>query len=1397
MNGIFAVAMEHRQLDVAVAVCLLLSVALLLLRLVWQPAKRLWIIEWALVGGLLLAMGWITPWQRFSLGVLDANQVSSEATATSLQPDRPELLSMSRGADGAPFDKADKNVERSSATPGNAVDKSTKPNERDAKSAQVETPSVAATAAESSRWSRWILGAYALGASGMMLWLAAGQWTVHWLVRRAAQPSLELTHTWQQLHAEMQPAFGSQRCRNSRLLISVDLSHPVAVGIVRPAVLLPKWLVDSCTPEQLRPILAHEVAHVMRGDAAIRWLAAIFQVVFFYQPLYWWLRHELRLCQEYLADAQAAVFAPSTPQYAEQLVSLLKAAPVRSWRPLPGLGIIEGRSDLYRRIQMLVKAPRRLEFSGSRRWNWITATALLGFSLSLGLVTLRAADKKPQLGETVKVTEAAKPDVASKAVQPEFRFYVVNTQGKPVVGAKVQPWACSFVGTGGSAGLNEKLIPPTTTDAEGMVRIVFPTVGDNPQNRLLQNFVNSGIQSLALKVEHPDYPTWSDYIFVQDQKPIVLQDSATIEIRAHRDHEKAPLRRLYSALMASDFDWSEAGGLLTIRRVDLQSKKAARWLRIVHLPDTGPAWFSDLIDLKQHSGNPITIDATMKPGVRVEGRLAEQVPRPVKNGHVVGAIVSGADPSTNWYWSVAAEIAADGNFVIESMPADENLQIIAICDGWVSSSPTAAELHKYDTGIDPRAIDGTTVLPQLVQLKVPLVKPSIAMRPTATCEVTVLDEKNQPLANVTVAFSPNQLFYHSGSSIVGGGDDRLTRIREEIASGNHKLTDSANRRENAYTATTDKQGVAVVRNLPAGNEGEALAGMGTMFFVGRDGYITTGNVPNGDFGLIGAPLFAKLSAGKTTRLTAHMHKESEQQASLPDVAEDELAGRVVDEGGLPIEGVKVLVWERDDEKIRSDKDGQFRKKIETTHGDEKHLLVRLMKSGYAPYLVVDWRLGLRNQTVVMETKTFFEGTVRGPDGKPAANVLVRANQGPKEDNPAAVVGEIWSETKTDAEGRYKLLVQPDTYAFDVRAPGIGSARVPKDGEKGDNAAADSNLLPQPPRPKILIMPNEARRLDIKLESGIEFRAKVVDLITGKPVPKVRLWHWQYPGIEGRTNDEGLVTISSMPNGEFTFMIDPPAAYVQGWSNEIPDRWKKLIADLGRDGSSKVMIPLDQGLPFDLQPGMPEVTITLEPGVTISGRALDPNGIPVAGATVAPARSGKGFSLTGDTRYSVATKADGTFTVVLPPSAGSSAGSKYNLMVHDGTYQQWRKWANGIGPVLETKPGQKFDKVELKLTNPGTIRGRTVDERGKPVANVYVQTTSADRLENNYYNPATRSDKNGRFELRFVRSGRQLVHGWILVTDPAPSDAKFPVVDVKSGEATSMGDLCIPPQYQDH
>jgi hypothetical protein len=116
-------------------------------------------------------------------------------------------------------------------------------------------------------------------------------------------------------------------------------------------IVLPENLGDD--EQALRWSLAHEWAHVEHHDFRAWMAAGLARLLFFYNPLLWWLRRQLRLCQDFLADAQASRQAPQPEDYAEFLAA---RAAANSRGPLVmGLGMGTRRSELYRRIIMLVQ----------------------------------------------------------------------------------------------------------------------------------------------------------------------------------------------------------------------------------------------------------------------------------------------------------------------------------------------------------------------------------------------------------------------------------------------------------------------------------------------------------------------------------------------------------------------------------------------------------------------------------------------------------------------------------------------------------------------------------------------------------------------------------------------------------------------------------------------------------------------------------------------------------------------------------------------------------------------------------------------------------------------------------------------------------------------------------
>jgi hypothetical protein len=481
----------------------------------------------------------------------------------------------------------------------------------------------------------------------------------------------------------------------------------------------------------------------------------------------------------------------------------------------------------------------------------VVRSAFLACALILGMATTASAASPEK--KAAKGASSAVPDELS------FTVHVVTSRRKPVAGATVRAWA--FAGPAGGFSLPGKRFPPTRTDDNGNVRIIFPLKGDDPEIGNLRDAAKQGISLIGLRVDHPAHALWKDYVAVEGDRRIMLSDATTIEVRAHREQHPALVRRLYPVLSGPLFDtpnWSERDGVLTIRRVDTTGDHLSRWLRIVHVPDHGPPLYSDLIDLRLRAENPIRLDVVMKAGARVLGRLAEEVPRPVKNGRVVARIVHGARARESWKWEATAPIQADGSFVLESLPAEEHLQLIALCDDWVSPSPSLAEVNAYSKENNFPELqyvgpNSRFVYPRLYRLKGPLVHVAVPMRRTASCEVAVDDDAGKPIPGASVEFWPNQIFFNTGAQMLGTGFDSLKLIQSQTPTTQAPTADMR-RFWSAYSAKTNTRGLATVRNLPLGSlSADPTEPISVNFHVFCSGYFPepgTLNPPPHEVGLL-------------------------------------------------------------------------------------------------------------------------------------------------------------------------------------------------------------------------------------------------------------------------------------------------------------------------------------------------------------------------------------------------------------------------------------------------------------------------------------------------------------------------------------------------------------------
>ncbi|HEY4325406.1 MAG TPA: M56 family metallopeptidase [Mucilaginibacter sp.] len=109
--------------------------------------------------------------------------------------------------------------------------------------------------------------------------------------------------------------------RAVRLVQSELVKVPVAVGWLKPMILLPVGIAFQLTPEQLDGILWHELAHIRRRDYLVNILQGTVETVFFFNPGLLWLSSLIRTEREACCDDMVLSRVDQKVNYLEALLS--------------------------------------------------------------------------------------------------------------------------------------------------------------------------------------------------------------------------------------------------------------------------------------------------------------------------------------------------------------------------------------------------------------------------------------------------------------------------------------------------------------------------------------------------------------------------------------------------------------------------------------------------------------------------------------------------------------------------------------------------------------------------------------------------------------------------------------------------------------------------------------------------------------------------------------------------------------------------------------------------------------------------------------------------------------------------------------------------------------------
>ncbi|HUT29567.1 MAG TPA: M56 family metallopeptidase [Sedimentisphaerales bacterium] len=146
--------------------------------------------------------------------------------------------------------------------------------------------------------------------------------------------------------------------RKVELRITEQDISPAAYGVLRPKILLSASALGSLSPDRLRTILIHELAHIKRGDLWMNLAQSALQVVYFYNPLVWLANAIVRRVREQAVDEMVLVCLGNEPaDYSSTLVDIAELALPHPSAGLQLIGVVESRKALAQRVKHIMTRP--------------------------------------------------------------------------------------------------------------------------------------------------------------------------------------------------------------------------------------------------------------------------------------------------------------------------------------------------------------------------------------------------------------------------------------------------------------------------------------------------------------------------------------------------------------------------------------------------------------------------------------------------------------------------------------------------------------------------------------------------------------------------------------------------------------------------------------------------------------------------------------------------------------------------------------------------------------------------------------------------------------------------------------------------------------------------------
>ncbi len=354
-------------------------------------------------------------------------------------------------------------------------------------------------------------------------------------------------------------------------------------------------------------------------------------------------------------------------------------------------------------------------------------------------------------------------EIAGTQVMKELPIRVVEEDGSPITGVKIQPWALRSSQGHGHWRNDEydrtEVSPQSTVSAEdGTATVMYPYFRD------VGECIKS--TSVSIHVDHPEFAS-PDAIDIdvpreQDQPyQVVLSRGISFKLRPTIDGKPVGTENLF-VLSSDERIWKGGdgvkpleGGLIQIPPISLGPYS----FLVVRLDGNRATHFSALTDLEVTPSIKSVIDVPLFQSQTIAGKVSDHVPRPIKQGRAVFLNLPPAGASGDRVsWVTWRPIREDGTFTLDGWPADEPIQVIALADHLIGKSGEAPEEVENVRDPDPSYRSQTFRPGEPIE---------IDMVPRIEWAVTAVDEDDQPIAGVQIDSWPNIHWWNWGSQLYG------------------------------------------------------------------------------------------------------------------------------------------------------------------------------------------------------------------------------------------------------------------------------------------------------------------------------------------------------------------------------------------------------------------------------------------------------------------------------------------------------------------------------------------------------------------------------------------------------------------------------------------------------